>query len=1089
MVVREARRTSDRVVMVGEDRQAAVAKWSRPRGARLLPRQRLWRRLDDLLEEGSVWIAGGPGAGKTALVASYVEARARPVLWYDVDRGDVDPVVCCDGLQRAALQLSGAPAGALPMLDPVQTDKVNRFLRRFLVAFYAALPPGCLVVFDNAHQALGASAFRKLLEIALRAAPADTRCLIASRTRPPAPFSRLLANGGLRLLPGDELLFSEDESITVQRLIAHSRPPRQAEQMRQIHQLAAGWPAGIRLLAEVGRLDAPSLPRAVVATQRALFDYFASEAFDRQPPQVRRVLLRLAPLPRITPAMARSIAGDDALRVLERMHADHLFTSCHGSGALIHYEFHPLLREFLRLRAQNDLSADDRYALASAAVALLVAAGELDAAADLLIAGERWDELRMLILGAAEGLVARGRQRTLSVWLDALPGEGFGDPWLTYWRGIALAPFDPPAASGHLERAYRQFDATGTGDGLYLAWTANVELICLAWANFRQLDRWLDDAERLRRCFGPPPGYLYGRFTAALFGGLAFRRAHDPSIEAVAGELLAVIEATPEVNTRILLGCNLVLYYNAVVGRHRAIEHVMRVIEPPAGSALAPVAETLLWALRSMQCWSVGAMREGAEAAARGSRLAREHGLRVWDFLLAALEAYSALDDGCLAAGQAALERARKCLDHRRQIDVAHYHYLRCVASLLARDFAQALQHAESVRAIANEFGGPHQSALNALNMASSLRGLGRLEAAWAWLRKGRRIGRAIRSDLLTFQADLFAAEWALDDGDDERAAHALRRALANGARNDYVNHHTFDPPAVARLCAWALGRGIEVDYVRRLIGRRRLAAPDVTVEVWPWPIRIYTFGRFSLVVDEGVITGAGQQKALELLQAIIGGGGRGIVVDRLADALWPDAETRGAFDVALARLRKLLRHSEAIRIEGRRVSLDERYCWVDCWAFERLLGETEQMAASTPAEPALDRAVDRLRQLYRGDFLARERDQPWNLALRERLRRRWASLLTALAQAAVERQEMAQAVRLLYEVIEVDPLAEEGYRRLMRCLSAQGEGAAVLQVYGRCRTMLATVLGVAPTSETEAIRRAILDARDDDDAAASNSA
>ena len=61
-----------------------------------------------------------------------------------------------------------------------------------------------------------------------------------------------------------------------------------------------------------------------------------------------------------------------------------------------------------------------------------------------------------------------------------------------------------------LELAYHQLDATGMRDGYWLAWMANVELI--------------------RR---------------------AFRRAHDPSIEAVAGELLAVIEAPPEGNTRI----------------------------------------------------------------------------------------------------------------------------------------------------------------------------------------------------------------------------------------------------------------------------------------------------------------------------------------------------------------------------------------------------------------------------------------------------------------------------------------------------------------------------------------------------------
>lgn len=1062
--------------------RGALAKWRRPRVARLLARERLWQQLDGLLADSSVWITGGPGAGKTALVAGYVEARGLPTLWYDVDRGDADPVVCADCLQRAAVALSGEAARAFPVFDPAHAGKIEYFLRRFFAAFYAALAPRCLVVFDNSHQAIGAGDFRKLLRMALREAPAGMRCLIVSRTRPPASLSRLLANGALALLPGAELLFDEDESLAVQRLIAPPRQPRPVEQMRQIHRLVGGWPAGIRLLADFDRVDASTVPRTVVATQSVLFDYFASEAFDRQPLRVRRVLLRLAPLPRITPAMAESLAGEDALRILERLHENYMFTSRHGKGAEVHYEFHPLLREFLRLRARADLTAADQHALERAAAALLVARGELEAAADLLVSGARWDELRTLILGSAQSLVARGRQRTLSGWLAALPDDRHGtDPWLIYWRGVALAPFDPPAARGHLERAYRQFDATAVGEGLYLAWIANVELICLEWADFSQLDRWLDDADRLRRCFGLPPEHLDGRFTAALFGALTFRRPHDSTIDDVAERLLAVVEATPEPNTRVLLGCNLVLYYNSVVGRHMALEQIMRAIEPPAGTALGPLAETLLWALRSMQLWSVGAMHEAGVAAAGGSRVARQHGLRMWDFLLGALEAYPALNDGRLAAGRAALDRAYKCLDPRRQIDVAHYHYLRCFACLLAGQFPQALRHIDCTEAISGQFGGPHQWALGALGTASALYGLGRRDEAWLWLRKGYRIACAMRSDLACFQADLCAAQWAREAGDDERAADALRRALANGARNDYVNYHAFEPTAIARLCAWALEQGIEVDYVRRLIRRRKLAAPEVTVAAWPWPIRIYTLGRFSLVVGDQPVAGAGQQKAVELLQAIVGSGGRDLAVDRLTETLWPDSEGRGVFDATLSRLRKLLAHDGVIRVEGRRVSLNEQYCWVDCWAFERLLGESERMLVAAPADPALNTAVDRLRQLYRGDFLARERDHPWSLPLRERLRRRWTSLLTALADACAARQEGRQAIRFRHEVIEVDPLAEEGYRALMRALQEQGEVSEALRIYHRCCRILAAAHGVKPSAETESIRRAILAAMDDD--------
>jgi DNA-binding SARP family transcriptional activator len=57
---------------------------------------------------------------------------------------------------------------------------------------------------------------------------------------------------------------------------------------------------------------------------------------------------------------------------------------------------------------------------------------------------------------------------------------------------------------------------------------------------------------------------------------------------------------------------------------------------------------------------------------------------------------------------------------------------------------------------------------------------------------------------------------------------------------------------------------------------------------------------------------------------------------------------------------------------------------------------------------------------------------------------------------------------------LEVEPLAEEVYRRLMASLAAQGRHAEALDVHRRCRQMLSVVLGVAPSRETEALHQSI---------------
>jgi DNA-binding SARP family transcriptional activator len=57
---------------------------------------------------------------------------------------------------------------------------------------------------------------------------------------------------------------------------------------------------------------------------------------------------------------------------------------------------------------------------------------------------------------------------------------------------------------------------------------------------------------------------------------------------------------------------------------------------------------------------------------------------------------------------------------------------------------------------------------------------------------------------------------------------------------------------------------------------------------------------------------------------------------------------------------------------------------------------------------------------------------------------------------------------------IEVDTLAEDLYRRLMRCQLAQGQPAEAARVYRRCREMLSVQLGIPPSAETEALFQTI---------------
>lgn len=64
-----------------------------------------------------------------------------------------------------------------------------------------------------------------------------------------------------------------------------------------------------------------------------------------------------------------------------------------------------------------------------------------------------------------------------------------------------------------------------------------------------------------------------------------------------------------------------------------------------------------------------------------------------------------------------------------------------------------------------------------------------------------------------------------------------------------------------------------------------------------------------------------------------------------------------------------------------------------------------------------------------------------------------------------------ALAVSMAEQAVDLDPLHEPAWRTLIRAHVADGNRAAAMQAYERCRTTLADELGAAPGPEIEALR------------------
>lgn len=301
----------------------------------------------------------------------------------------------------------------------------------------------------------------------------------------------------------------------------------------------------------------------------------------------------------------------------------------------------------------------------------------------------------------------------------------------------------------------------------------------------------------------------------------------------------------------------------------------------------------------------------------------------------------------------------------------------------------------------------PFLEALAHLGMGHVRHAQGDTGGAREHAEQARRLAEEAGLGVLRFPCASSAAHFAFARDDTQAGRAYLRDALQFGRAHGHAGAYWWRVEMMAQLCQRALHEGIEPTYVRDLIRRRDLPAPAGAVTddaSWPWRLKLYTLGRFSLLIDDKPVhfERKAQSKPMELLLALIALGGREVAVSRLADALWPDSETPAdLFKVTLARLRHdILPDPALLQLRRNRLSLDERRCWVDVWACERRLHALET-ALKTGDAATIRSDFEAARVLYHGPFL-RDDDAPWIIAPRERLHRRMERASATVGAASV---------------------------------------------------------------------------------------
>jgi ATP/maltotriose-dependent transcriptional regulator MalT/DNA-binding SARP family transcriptional activator len=1109
------------------NRSVSISKITPPYLPPILYRPRLLELLENNKDKKLILILGQAAQGKTTLIASYVKNSKIPSVWLNLDQSESDPInlfhLIVKSLQHVLKDID---------LSPLLNESNGLMNPRPMVPLFRDgadfisknVPHSIQLVLDGVDRLFHDPLPFQCLQAFMEGLSPNVHVIMLSRGTPPPSFEfqHLKIRQEALILTNEDLAFTQNEVKEFFRKI--KRIPLDEDQSRKIYTATEGWVGGLILLSEsLLRLPGPSRQKYLAEElpgffNKDFFQYFGKEILSSQPMEAQQFLIKSSLMDIIEPSFAKEVFEIENPEGILRDHTRrNLFVQSfydEKKGWLFRY--HHMFRNFLKAKYIADTTSEERHALTLKIGNLYKQKGDLEGAIKYFLEAKAYPQATSIIEPLGMDLLRKGRKSDLASWIYALPDDLVQkNPWLLFYLTMTRQFMAGEENVISFEKAYQLFKENGERKGELICLAQLISTIIQTGIHLFPIHPLIQNAEFLLGALGAD-AYKYERATLWNYIGQAYLLVEGDIRKGIqtcehAFLISKQIRDIP-LQARALLSCALGFIY---VGEFSRAEEALKKIE--AFAEKFDYQKELKMITMMVNCLLANAQGDFEKAHHLNKEL--QMGIEKYGFISIApwvyeITAYLKLTRGDLIDAE---EIANRYLSVTRSLknDFLKGLALRLLGLIYLhqKDFRKAAEAIDrSIEAFSNE--APSRYHLQRDKIISGLisHEIHEVEKGEKELVEALQYFSSISSYNSLVETHLCLSFLKWDQNKRKEASLHLQTGFKMMAEKRYKHLHILGSIYLIKALLLALELKIDgpTDYIVNLLAtlspstteeelKKLSSHPDLRVrkrveEIRRTihrsnipPLRIETLGQFQIYRGDSLIREEewDRSQPKKILKAIVSYSGHMIPKEILIDELWPEERPKAAeknFKTTLQRLRKSLEpsihkdfSSSYIHLHDNVVSLDPDLCQEDSHLFLSLLKKAEEKEKRGDKKGALPLYTEAM-EIYKGDFLPEELYAPWVDKRREELRGKYIELLSKVAGLYERQGAFKKSIDCYKKAIQVDPLLEEPYQKLMTFYSSKGMNNEALRIYEDCKKVLKKELKTKPDSKTTAIYNKVLE-------------